>query len=341
MRSVHTKRSATPGIGRETSTDILIIGAGMAGLTAASSLHESGQHVLVVDKSRGVGGRLASRRIAQATLDHGAQFITARDPRFAAAVETWQRLGVVDEWFRTSVDGSDAIVHWRGKPAMTAVAKYLAGGVNTILAKRVLSLRRDSRGWVAQLEGGKAVRAAAVLLTPPVPQSLALLEAGRYSLPAATRTRLGRIAYEPCVAVLAVLEDPSRIPAPGGFAPAEGPIAWIADNHTKGVSAVPAVTIHANSDFSMRHWKHDRDEVGSRLLEAAKLLLGGAVAEFQVHRWLYSRPTSGEECLCVTLSQAPPLILAGDALAGRRLEDAARSGWAAADAMRALIQEAG
>ncbi len=40
----------------EQTTDVLIIGAGMAGLIAAAELQRAGRRVL--DKGRGVGGRL-------------------------------------------------------------------------------------------------------------------------------------------------------------------------------------------------------------------------------------------------------------------------------------------
>jgi renalase len=58
------------------TTDVLIVGAGIAGLAAATDLHAAGRTVLVVDKGRGVGGRLASRRIGAATFDHGAQGVS-------------------------------------------------------------------------------------------------------------------------------------------------------------------------------------------------------------------------------------------------------------------------
>ena len=73
------------------NADVLVIGAGMAGLTAATELRSRGLRVLMLDKGRGVGGRLASRRIGEATFDHGAQFITARDRRFAAAMHRWRQ----------------------------------------------------------------------------------------------------------------------------------------------------------------------------------------------------------------------------------------------------------
>ena len=71
----------------EHTTDVVVIGAGIAGLIAAGELKRAGLHVLVLDKGRGVGGRIATRRIGGATFDHGAQFITQRNPRFAAVLE--------------------------------------------------------------------------------------------------------------------------------------------------------------------------------------------------------------------------------------------------------------
>ena len=79
----------------ERDADVLVVGAGMAGVTAAAELQRAGRRVLVLDKGRAVGGRLASRRVGAATFDHGAQFITARTSRFAAVIEECREAGVV------------------------------------------------------------------------------------------------------------------------------------------------------------------------------------------------------------------------------------------------------
>jgi hypothetical protein len=316
--------------------EILIMGAGMAGLTAASDLQQAGHDVLVIDKGRGVGGRLASRRIGLATFDHGAQFMTAKDPRFAAAIDQWRKMGVVEEWYRTPAEGSEGHPRWRGKPTMTAVAKYLARNLNLLLEKRIVSLRRDPGGWVAALDSGEAVFASAVVLTPPVPQSLALLDLGEVDLPPAVRARLEGAEYERCLAVMAVLDGPARIPPPGRLAPTEGPIAWIADNQLKGVSATPAVTVHATAAFSLEHWDRDRQESGQELLRAAEAWLASAVTEFQVHGWRYSKPICVEQSTCLILHESPRLLLAGDAFAGPRVEGAALSGWGAADTLERM-----
>jgi predicted NAD/FAD-dependent oxidoreductase len=314
---------------------VLVIGAGVAGLTAAAELQRAGCRVLVLDKGRGVGGRLASRRIGGAVFDHGAQFITARTSPFAALVEDCRRAGAVEEWYRGVVDGSDAHVRWRGHPAMTSVAKHLAHGIDMVLDTRVVALTASRHHWRAESGTGSVWSAGAVVLTPPVPQSLAILKAGAVALQPETRARLEAIEYERCLAVMAVLAGPSRLEPPGGLAPDDGPIAWIADSQLKGISAEPAVTIHATHAFSLEHWERDRQDSGRRLLDAASGWLGADVRTFQVHGWLYSKPLQVDEHRCAMVGQGPPLVLAGDAFAGPRVEGAALSGWAAAKAVRA------
>ncbi|OYX00993.1 MAG: deoxyribodipyrimidine photolyase, partial [Caulobacter vibrioides] len=81
---------------------IAIIGAGMAGLSCAQALSAAGHAVQVLDKGRGPGGRMSTRRIktpqGQVSFDHGAQFFTVRDPEFAARAAAWQAAGVAAPW---------------------------------------------------------------------------------------------------------------------------------------------------------------------------------------------------------------------------------------------------
>lgn len=317
----------------EQTADVLVIGAGMAGLTAAVELQGAGRRVLVLDKGRGLGGRMASRRIGGATFDHGAQFITSHQPRFTAVLEQGRRSGAVREWGRGFTGRADGPVHWCGQPTMSAVAKHLALGLDYHLETRVVALHRVGNRWRAETTTGRAFTASAVVLTPPVPQSLALLDAGGLVLAPDLRTRLAAIEYERCLAVLAVTQGPSRVPPPGGLAPTGGPIAWIADNQLKGISAEPSVTILATPDFSLKHWENDQQESARLLLAAAAEWLDPNVTTFQVHGWRYSKPKRVYEERCVLVSRSPALVLAGDAFTGPRVEEAALSGWAAAAAI--------
>lgn len=313
--------------------DVLIIGAGMAGLSAARALRAAGVPSLLIDKGRGVGGRMATRRVEAATFDHGAQFITARDSRFEALLEEASEAGAAAKWCNGFSGNPDGHTRWRGAPGMTGLARHLARGLEIVNGKQVEALRRSERVWRVEMLDGDVWQASAVILTAPVPQSLVLLEKGGVNLSAEWQGRLSSIVYERCLAVMAVLEGPSKLPEPGGLTPVGGSIAWIADNQKKGVSAEPAVTIHATPEFSLAHWDGDREEAGRLLLEEAAPMLGAGVKSVQVHGWRFSKPIRVDADPCAVLSTEPLLVLAGDSFCGSRVEGAALSGWASAEAV--------
>lgn len=315
--------------------DVLVIGAGMAGLVAARRLRESGREAVVIDKGRGLGGRMATRRIGGATFDHGAQFITTRDHRFASLLEEAAAAGAASEWCKGFSGKGDGHARWRGVPGMTGLARYLAQGLQIVQEKQVEALRLIGEEWRIEMAGGEVWMAKSVILTAPVPQSLVLLEKGEVALPKEWKSRLDAIQYERCLAVMAVLDGPSSVPDPGGFSPSEGPIAWMADNQKKGVSMEAAVTIHATPEFSLQQWDKDRDEAAKMLLEAAAPWLGAGVKSAQVHGWKFSKPVEVEPEACAVVQRMPMLVLAGDSFCGSRVEGAALSGWAAAEAVLA------
>ncbi len=305
----------------------------MSGLTAGQALRAAGRSIVVLDKGRGVGGRMATRRIGNATFDHGAQFMTARDERFSRSIAGWASLGVAEEWFRSDGPSDGGHPRWRGTPAMSAIPKLLADGLPVHLGNSVTSLQEGPRGWTATLDGGAEVSGRSVILTPPVPQSLDILEAGGVALQNETVEGLRAITYEACIAVMAVLAGSSRIPPPGVRRLDSGPISWIADNQQKGVSRIPAVTIHASETYSRNSLSKDIGLCGRELVDAAKQYIDAAVTDMQVHLWRYSKPMRVDERRCVVGRTSPPLIFAGDAFAGPRVEGAALSGWAAAETL--------
>ena len=107
--------------------DVLVIGAGISGLLCASEIQRAGVTVRVLDKGRGVGGRMATRQMGGGRFDHGAQFFTVREPSFQSYVDEWLQAGVIQEWFRHAPSDSNAAGYPRycGRFGMTDVAKYL------------------------------------------------------------------------------------------------------------------------------------------------------------------------------------------------------------------------
>ena len=80
------------------SQDVIVIGAGMAGLTAARSLAEAGLKVLVIEAQDRVGGRIWTKHLGDEAIELGAEFVHGRPPELwalieEAGVETYERDG--------------------------------------------------------------------------------------------------------------------------------------------------------------------------------------------------------------------------------------------------------
>lgn len=317
---------------------LVVVGAGLAGLTAARALSDRFD-IVVLDKGRGLGGRMATRRVGEATLDHGAQFFTTHTAEFATVVDEWVAAGVAEPWFRGRIGphgivDPDGHTRFRGVASMNAVAHHLADGLDVQRSTLVGAVAREGARWQVRTDTD-TFTADAILMTPPVPQSLALLAAGKVRLAPADLAALQAITYEPCIALLAVLDGPAGLPEPGAVDPIDSPIDWMADNQRKGVSTVPAVTIHATAEFSRRHWATPDEEVADVLLAAAALAAAPLVeGGLQVQRWRYARPVDVHPLRCLAADGLPGLVFAGDGFGGAKVEGAVLSGRAAADALR-------
>jgi predicted NAD/FAD-dependent oxidoreductase len=316
--------------------DVLIVGAGLAGIMAAITLRDAGKSVRLLERGRTPGGRMATRDRAAATFDYGAQFFTARDPAFVALVEEQWLDDLVYVWcngFPTPTDpvGDDGHPRYAAGMGMRGFAHELSYQLDLHTQARVVTLARQADCWTVTLEGGATHTGRALLLTPPVPQSLALLRDSNLALPPETEAILAAIDYEPCLALLIQLAGESAVPEPGAIRPAGEPLHILVDNARKGISRRPgALTLHAGPVFSRTYYNAPEAEVIATLLEAAGPWLGSASRErVELHRWRYSQPIRVhlERILAVPELR---LCFAGDAFGGPRIEGAALSGIAAA-----------
>lgn len=304
----------------------LVLGSGMAGLTAARGLTAAGTEVVVLDKGRRPGGRIATVDLGGgARADHGAQFFTVRSPEFGGLVDGWMAEGLVAEWCRgfASTDGHPRYVVPGG---MAGLPGRLAEGLDVRQSVHVDAIRPVGGGWeatwaAAHGQTAGSVRADAVVVTSPVPQSASLL-VGVVELP--------DVAYDATLSLMVALDGASSVPPPGGVQLTHDPVwSWVGDNRAKGVSATTTVTLHTTAAVAGARWDDDPAAAAVDLLEAAGPWLGGAdVVATRLHRWRHATPVDvlPERCL----EAAPGLVLAGDAFGGPRVEGAFLSGLAAA-----------
>jgi predicted NAD/FAD-dependent oxidoreductase len=201
----------------------------------------------------------------------------------------------------------------------------------------VSTVRPTANGWDVVLADRTAVAASAVVLTPPVPLALALVDAGL--IDGMLDGMLDGVAYEPTLAVGVLLDGAAAVPAPGGVQPSDGPFSFVADNQAKGISDRPTVTLHATGELS-RRLRDASDAVAlPTLIDEGRRWLGrqATIVDARLARWPYARPTVLYPSPCLVVEGPAPLIFAGDAFGQARVEGAVLSGLAAAGAVASRL----
>lgn len=329
-----------------TTSDLLVIGAGISGLLAAQQLAAAGHRVVIVDKGRTVGGRLATRQLGPGLADVGAQFFTVRNPVFRAQVDAWEATGLVYVWSTGWSDGSlaetpnDGHARYAVHGGMNALAQHLAtrlknSGVIIHLNCRVTQIAQADNGWRAVDEAGQRYEAKGLILTPPVPQSLALLDAGGVTLTAPDRAALAQVDYAPCLCALFWLEGEINLPAPGALQRPGADISWVADNQMKGISPTATViTVQTGPVYSAAHYAMPDEELLATLQASLQPFITGRikVIEAQIKRWRYALPTTLHPERYLQAQDLPLLLFGGDGFGHPRVEGAVLSGLAMGEA---------
>ena len=310
--------------------DILIIGAGMAGLACATHLAEAGFAPALIDKGRGPGGRMAARRVnlgeAEVTFDHGAQYFAARDPAFRAAVAAWEQAGAAARW----PDAGDAA--FVGTPGMNGPLKAMMRGLDVRWGVRALNLRREGGVWRITTDAGD-MTARTVLVAVPAEQAADLLHKPAPALAAIPAS----VQSAPCWALMAAFAERLPLTAAALRGEAGDAISWAARNASKpGRARTETWVVHASPERSRQLLDWPKDEVAATLLEDFRLAAGLAslppTLHCDAHRWLYALPqvAGGEPA---RFDPALRIGLAGDYLHSPRVEGAFLSGRALAQAV--------
>ncbi|HTN74234.1 MAG TPA: FAD-dependent oxidoreductase [Pirellulaceae bacterium] len=325
---------------------VAVVGAGISGLVCARLLTEAGATVQLFEKSRGVGGRMATRRTPQGEIfDHGAQYFTARDVVFQRYIDQWVREGIVAPWAGRIVELNagtllpcEPITRYVGVPGMTAIAKRLASELTVTLDTRAASAHRTAaNSWELTNEQGQSLGEFEVILAAVPPLQAAPLMAASGELTAL----IAAVNMQPCWAVMATFSSPLCTPFDGAFVN-DAPLAWLARNSSKPGRPIDPETwvLHAASAWSDEHLEEPADGVISTLLAVAKDVYPAAnwqPSTAIAHRWRYAIPAQPLTKRSF-YDQQNKLGICGDWCGGPRVEGAFLSGVALAEqVLRSLV----
>lgn len=324
------------------NASIAIIGTGLAGLSAAQALNAAGHDVQLFDKSRGSGGRMASKRSDAGSLDLGAQYFTARDRRFVEVVQQWQARGWVEEWTPSLYNSQagqlspspDEQVRWVGTPRMSAITRALLGALPVHFSCRITEVFRGDQYWtLLDADGESHGPFSHVLIATPAPQASALLAAAPKLAGAAAS-----VVMEPTWAVALAFDHPLDTHVEGCFVQ-DSPLDWLARNRSKPGRdrQLDTWVLHATSAWSRQHLDQPKEVVIEQLHGAFAEMIGCAVPppSFTLaHRWLYARPAQAHQWGALADADLG-LYACGDWCLSGRVEGAWLSGQ---DAARRLLE---
>ncbi|MHA7834307.1 MAG: NAD(P)/FAD-dependent oxidoreductase [Algiphilus sp.] len=300
-----------------------IIGAGPTGLIAGRLLQSAGESVVLFDKGRGFGGRMATRRHSAGVFDHGAPGFQIADRGWNATLARWHQRDVC-----APVDGF-GIAHWTGVGGMSAIGRWLARPLDVRRATQVGSVTPD--GEIRDAQGQSLGRFERIVITAPAPQAADLAERAAPDCVAPLRA----VRYAPCWTLMIRLRRPPQ--AVGAVA---APLAQVIRETTKpGRShAGECWVAHADPTWSADHLEDAAESVQATLLAAFQQVVGVGdrdAVHVAIHRWRYAhvlRPLAGPGYLA---SQQAALFFAGDYCLGDGVECAFRSAEAVAAAVLA------
>ncbi len=317
---------------------IAVIGAGISGLTCASELAERAYSVTVLDKARGPGGRMSTRRVPNlgvgADFDHGAQYFTVRSPELSSRVQHWGTEGVVAPWQARIVavgpNGLDESNRQTqrvvGTPGMNAICRRLAAGLDTRFGAHVSAIEEARYGWTLFDQAGDTFGTYEIVLcTAPAPQTEKLLR----TIAPAIAERAAAVRMQPCWSVLVAFADPVPVHFDGAFVN-RGPLSWVARTSAKPAreTSPDRWVLHAGPSWSAEHLEDDADRVIEALVLAFFEAIGcppSTPAWSNGHRWRYALAENPLEDGCL-YDLSLGIGACGDWTNGNRVEGAFLSG---------------
>lgn len=309
--------------------NITIIGGGLSGIFAAKTLVEKGDTPIIIEKSKSVGGRMATRRIDEGHADHGAQFFTVRSPELQNLTEEWLENQWIKHWF-----GKD-YPRYTGVNGMTPFVKKLAQDLPVHLEEHVDRIDIIEKGLTLSTNIGKEYASDAVIVTAPVPQSLELLQKSHIPLSNQDNVALIESNFRPCFVGLFSLNKPVSV-GEHGIISEHLPrgVDKIVANDQKGISTPPILSVYMNGEWSADHFEQKDEEVVAQILTTISphVIQTDNVATSQVKRWRYAEATHVYRRPFLKLDDYP-IFIAGDSFltkgdtSGRtRVESAILSG---------------
>lgn len=265
---------------------VAVIGAGISGVACARVLVDGGVDVVVFDRAKGTGGRLASQRLGERSADTGGQYATVSDAGFEAVMDDWLDRGIARPW----ATGFHSWVAGELRPPHEGAMRYAApGGMRSLVLDLAdgLDLRLDTT--VRRVAAGPTVDGEAfdaVVLAMPDPQALQLLDDELM----AERQALADRDWDAVISLTTKWSGRSW-DIDGVFVNKDPVLSWIADDGARRGDAAAVLVSHSTGPFGYDHLD-DPDAAAPAMLAKTREVLGitAEPVASNIHRWTFAKP---------------------------------------------------
>jgi renalase len=327
--------------------EIAVIGAGIAGLTCAQKLQQAGKSVVLIDKSRGLGGRLATRRLAGTHADHGVCYLQPKGDQFRQWISELVAAGILRVWTEgihsLSADGilqppTKFAPYYAAPLGATSIAKYLGRDLEIIGDKLITSIDPINNGWRLSTKDPEFnITAEQVIFATPPAQALVI---AKKEIDPTCIKQLSKIQFSRSITAIAIYPTTDQTAASAitwqGIQCIEHPIlAWIGLDSSKQLNPTqPVLVIQSSAAFAEQYFDApDLAISGQKLIDAIATFIPTLTTPelVQVHRWGYAFAQNPLPVQFLTAQTTAPLYFCGDWCGGNRVESAYLSGLAVAD----------
>jgi len=299
--------------------ECVIIGAGISGLICAEGLQTMGFQVLVLDKSRGIGGRLATRRLHNTCVDHGLPYLMKGkdgDQILNIIIDNLCENQIIEPWkgeiyelkADNSLEISAAVKRYFAKEGITSVAKYFT---KNELIKENLPIKKEAKvikiskdtddNWLLSLENSEEkIRAKYVVFAIPAPQILMLIEnSPDLNLSQELIDQLAAVTYHPRLVVMAGYSEEYELPKWQGIRLNNEDLRFILLDSSKrnNPQNESVFVFHSTPEFADNYLDSENlDFPAKKLLNIASNLLNSWLEKpnwYSIQRWRYATVKNG------------------------------------------------
>ena len=268
---------------------VVVVGAGISGIAAARVLTDAGREVVVLDRGRRIGGRMASRRTDGRMVDTGASYFTVSDDTFQAQVADWEARHLARPWTDTFSVAKEGDLSPKSGPVRWAASGGLRSLVEDLATD--LDVRETTVARVGPGRDVDGLPASAVVLAMPDPQAVRLLDPAYATVIDALTD-----PFDPVLALTATWPVRSWPDVDGAFVADDPILSWVADDGRRRGDGAPVLVAHSTPAFAAEHLVAPGEAAGP-MTAALRDALGidTEPASTHVHRWTFGKPAGTRE----------------------------------------------